>query len=105
MPRQAQLRHNRPRSSGIEQSGSAGSERKPPLLLVRSPGMVLSDEQFHLRLTLGPHSRVKGGTRSKRVLFLYARPGGLCICLNCEVLEKGLERARPILAKAIAEGR
>ena len=56
--------------------------------MVRSPGMVLSDELFQLRLALGPHRRVKGGTRSKRVLFLYARPGGLCISLNGEAEEK-----------------
>jgi hypothetical protein len=61
--------------------------------MVRMSGVVLSDELFLRRLALGPHARVKGGTRSKRVLFLYARPGGLCICLNCENEEEGLARA------------
>jgi hypothetical protein len=68
-------------------------------------GMVLSDELFQRRLALGPGARVKGGTRSKRVLFLYARPGGLCVCLNCEDEEEGLQRARPIIREAIAAGR
>ena len=67
--------------------------------------MVLSDELFQLRRALGSHRHVKGWTRSKRVLYLYARPGGLCTCLNCEAEEKGLERARPIIAEAIAAGR
>jgi hypothetical protein len=72
--------------------------------MVRMSGVVLSDELFLRRLTLGPHARVKG-TRSKHVLFLYARPGGLCICLNCEDEEEGLERARPIIREAINAGR
>ncbi len=105
MARQAQPRQTKPQSSGNEQSGSAGSGQKPPLVMERHSGMVLSDEQFQLRLALGPYRHVKGGTRSKRVLYLYARPGGLCSCLNCETEEKGLERARPIIAKAIAAGR
>jgi hypothetical protein len=96
---------SKPQSSGNEQSGSAESRRKPPLLMVRMSGVVLSDELFLRRLALGPHVRVKGGTRSKRVLFLYARPGGLCICLNCENEEEGLARARPIITEAIAAGR
>jgi hypothetical protein len=68
------------------------------------PGMVLSDEPFLRRLALGPYAQVKGGTRSKRVLFLYI-PGRLCICLNCEDEQKGLERARPIIREAITAGR
>ena len=72
--------------------------------MVRMSGVVLSDELFLRRLALGPHARVKG-TRSKHVLFLYARPGGLCICLNCEDEEEGLERARPIIREAITAGR
>jgi hypothetical protein len=95
----------KPQSSGGEQSGSAESRREPPLRMVRMSGVALSDELFLRRLALGPHARVKGGTRSKRVLFLYACPGGLCICLNCEDEEKGLERARPIIREAITAGR
>jgi hypothetical protein len=105
MPRQAQPRQAKPQSSGSEQSGSAESRRKPPLVMVRGPGMVLSDELFELRRALGPRRRVNGGTGSKRVLFLYGRPGGLCVSLGCEDLEKGIERARPIIEEAAAAGR
>jgi hypothetical protein len=105
MPRRGQPCQAGPQSSGNEQSKSAGSRRKPPLVMVRGPGMVLSDELFQLRLALGPRRYVKGGTPSKRVLLLYGRPGGLCVCLNCEDEEEGLERARPIVAEAVAAGR
>lgn len=105
MSQQARICQAKPQSSGNEHSGSAGLPRTPPLVMERNPGMVLSDELFQLRLALGPYRHVKGGTQSNRVLYLYARPGGLCICLNCEAEEKGLERARPIIAAAVAAGR
>ncbi len=64
---------------------------------------------FQRRLALGPRAHVEGGTSSERVLFLFGRRegrgGGLCICLNTEDEEKGIERALPIVAEAVAAGR
>jgi hypothetical protein len=104
MPRKALEYQARPPSSGNEQFGSAESQGDPPLRMLRFSGVVLSDKLFLRRLALGPNVGVKGGTRSKRVLFLYAR-GSICVCLNCEDEQEGLERARPIIKKAIATGR
>jgi hypothetical protein len=98
-----------PQSIGNEQSGSAESRRKPSLAMVRKPGTVLSDKLFQHRLALGSRRHVEGGTWSERVLFLHGRRegrgGGLCVCLNCEDQQKGIERALPIIAEAIAAGR
>jgi hypothetical protein len=109
MLRQAQPPQAKPQSIGNEQNGSAESLRKPSLAMVRKPGTVLSDRLFQRRLGLGSRRHVEGGTRSERVLFLYGRRegrgGGLCVCLNCDDEEKGLERALPIIAEAIAAGR
>ena len=109
MPEQAQPHQAKPQSIGNEQSGSAESRRKPSLAMVRKPGMVLSDRLFQRRLALGSRRHVDGGTWSERVLFLHGRReergGGLCICLNCDDEEKGLERALPIIAEAMAAGR
>jgi hypothetical protein len=106
MLRQAQPPQAKPQSIGNEQSGSAESRRKPSLAMVRKPGMVLSDRLFQRRLALGSRRHVEGGTWSERVLFLHGRRegrgGGLCVCLNCEDEKKGLERALPIIAEAIA---
>jgi hypothetical protein len=88
---------------------TAEALRKPSLVMVRKPGTVLSDRLFQRRLGLGSRRHVEGGTRSERVLFLYGRRegrgGGLCVCLNCDDEEKGLKRALPIIAEAIAAGR
>jgi hypothetical protein len=77
--------------------------------MVRKPGLVLSDRLFQRRLGLGSRRHVEGGAWSERVLFLDGRRerrgGGLCVCLNCEDEEKGIERALPIIAEAIAAGR
>jgi hypothetical protein len=109
MLRQAQPPQAEPQSIGNEQNGSAESLRKPSLAMVRKPGTVLSDRLFQRRLGLGSRRHVEGGTRSERVLFLFGRRegrgGGLCVCLNCDDEEKGLERALPIIAEAIAAGR
>jgi hypothetical protein len=109
MLRQGQPSRAKPQSSGNEQSGSAESRRKPSLAIVRKPGLVLSDRLFQRRRALGSRGHVEGGTWSERVLFLLGRRegrgGGLSVCLNCEDEQKGLERALPIIAEAVAAGR
>jgi hypothetical protein len=99
MPGEAQRLQAEQQSIGNEEAGATGSRRKPPLTMVRKPGIVLSDELFQLRLARGPRGHVKGGVPSDRVLFLYNRPGSKRgMCLYCEQEEKGLERARFISA-------
>jgi hypothetical protein len=75
----------------------------------RKPGLILTDRLFQRRHGLGSRRHVEGGTCSERVLFLHGRRegrgSGLCVCLNCEDEKKGIERALPIIAEAIAAGR
>jgi hypothetical protein len=70
--------------------------------------MELSDESFASRLAKGSRHRVKGGTPSSKVLHLALRTldGGLIsYCLNTSEEAKAIERARPIIAKAVDAGR
>jgi hypothetical protein len=76
---------------------------------VRRPGLALSERLFQRRRALGPRRHVEGGNRSERVLYLQgrreARGIGLWACLYSEDEDRGLERALPIIAEAIAAGR
>jgi hypothetical protein len=75
----------------------------------RGVGMELSDESFAQRLAQGPRHRVKGGSPvSSKVLHLSVRTlggGRISDCLNTSEPAKAIERARPIIAKAVGDGR
>jgi hypothetical protein len=109
MPRQTHISRTTTRSSGSEKSGSAKSRRKPLLVMMRRPGLVLSERLFQRRRAFGPHRHVEGGNWSERVLYLQgrreARGNGLWACLYSEDEDRGLERALPIIVEAIAAGR
>jgi hypothetical protein len=84
------------------------TSRKAPPCMRRGLGVELSDELFARRLAKGPRRRVKGGTRCSKVLFLdvQALDGGkISDCLNTSEEAKAIERAKPIVAKAIGDGR
>jgi hypothetical protein len=74
----------------------------------RGPGVELSDGLFARRLAKRPRHRLKGGTLSSKVLHLSVRTlDGGCIsnCLNTSEEAKAIERARPIIAKAVDDRR
>jgi hypothetical protein len=87
-----------------KEAGPAASSRKAPPCMRRGVGVELSDELFARRLAMGPRRRVKEGTPC--FLDVHTLDGG-CIsdCLNTSEDAKAIERARPIVAKAIDGGR
>ena len=91
-----------------KEAGPAVASRKAPPYMRRGVGVELSDELFARRLIKGPRRRVKEGTRCSNVLHLavHTLDGG-CIsdCLNTSEEAKAIERARPIVAKAVDDGR
>ena len=91
-----------------KKAGPAVALRKAPPCMRSGTGVELSDELFARRHAQGPRRRVKGGTPCSNVLRLDVQTldgGHISDCLNTSDEAKAIERARPIVAKAVDDGR
>jgi hypothetical protein len=87
--------------------GPARVVRKAPPCMWRGPGMELSDELYAQQPLQGPRGRVEGSTSCSNVLHLSVETtrGRVTRTLNTSDDAKAIGRAKPIVAKAVDDGR
>jgi hypothetical protein len=86
---------------------AARAPRQPPPCMWRGAGIELSDDLYALQPAQGWRGRVKGGSSSLNVLHLSVDTTRVRVrrSLNTSDNAKAIERARPIIAQAVSEGR
>jgi hypothetical protein len=95
------------RQSGRHMRGPAPAARKVPPCMWRGPGMELSDELYAQQPLHGWRGRLENSMSCSNVLHLNVETtrGRITRTLNTSSDAEAIERAKPIVAKAVNDGR